>query len=193
MESRATQDAAETNVAISLHGGNSRRVTITFWFWCHFGSPVQVCLMSRLRERNHRRREQLRHKRSSACPSPLLCRDPSAAPWWTSCGCLWSASVVSSRSRSRPSSLRRRKSSICTRSTTGDSRERKPWRKNTHTQKKIRKGKKKSPLCAGMQWVELGDITSEVSGGFFCVFFFAEGWRGAPLIYVERCFPWKSS
>lgn len=56
-----------------------------------------------------------------------FCSAHSAVPWWTSCVCLWSASAVSNRSPSRLLSLRQKRSLTCTRSTTGDSQERKPW------------------------------------------------------------------
>lgn len=56
-----------------------------------------------------------------------FCSDHSAVPWWMSCVCLWSANAVSNRSLSHPSSLRQKRSLTCTRLTTGDSQERKPW------------------------------------------------------------------
>lgn len=60
-------------------------------------------------------------------PCSVFCSDRSAAPWWMSCACLSSVRGASNRSPSRPSLSKPRRSLTCTRSTTGDSRGRRPW------------------------------------------------------------------
>ena len=117
------------------------------------------------------------------------CSGHSAAPWWTSSACLWSASAGSNKSLSPPPSLRPRRSLTCTRSTTGGSRERKPWREALNAPRNTppafpSKTNERTGGDTGRHWRWLNPklkLAVHKKTGFLL----------NPLAYVDGCFLWK--